>query len=174
MKSGWPINKDDISSALQIYYPFRDELSYGEGLIFKGSQVLIPSSLRPKMIERIHCDHAGIESSFRRTKDSIFWPNMRNDIKQKIQTCEACNKYQRRQQKEPLISIPLPNRPWEKVGMDLFSIENKNYLIITDYYSNFLEINKLMNTNASSIIEICKNHFARYGIPEIVISDCGP
>ena len=62
--------------------------------------------------------------------------------------------------------------PWEKIGIDLFQWDNKNYLVTVDYYSNFIEIDQLeSNTRTSTVIKKLKSHFARYGSPCQVVSD---
>ena len=50
----------------------------------------------------------------------------------------------RSNRKIPLCHIhDLPQRPWEKVSADLYTIPDKDYLILVDYFSNFWEINQL-------------------------------
>ncbi|XP_064120727.1 uncharacterized protein K02A2.6-like [Macrobrachium nipponense] len=75
---------------------------------------------------------------------------------------------------ETLINHEIADRPWQKVGVDLMSIEKHNYLITVDYFSNFWEIDYLENTLASTVIRKLKSHFARYGLPCVLISDNGP
>ena len=65
-------------------------------------------------------------------------------------------------------------RPWAKVGMDLFHVDGADYVIVVDYNSNFFEVDKLKNALSSSVIHKVKGYFARHGIPETVISDNGP
>ena len=89
-------------------------------------------------------------------------------------TCEICSKYQRKNRKEPLIPHAVPRRPWSKVGTDLFEFQNKYYLILVDYYSNFIEVEQLKHTTSYEIISHCKSQFAKHGIPDIFISDNGP
>ncbi|ENN80591.1 hypothetical protein YQE_02988, partial [Dendroctonus ponderosae] len=48
------------------------------------------------------------------------------------------------------------------------------YLIVTDYYSRFFQIFKLIRMSEAVIIEKLKQLFCRYGLPEIVRSDNGP
>ncbi|XP_035232999.1 uncharacterized protein K02A2.6-like [Stegodyphus dumicola] len=76
--------------------------------------------------------------------------------------------------REPMIPHEIPNLPWYKVATDLFEINKDVYLLIVDYYSNFFEISKLPDTRSQTVISYMKSHFARYGIPLIVISDNGP
>ncbi|UYV62103.1 Dscam, partial [Cordylochernes scorpioides] len=68
----------------------------------------------------------------------------------------------------------LPNCPWEKVGVDLFTLKGQNYLVIADYYSRYPEIARLEDMTSASIIVHCKSIFARHGIPLEVRSDNGP
>ncbi|CAB4001222.1 Transposon Ty3-G Gag-Pol poly [Paramuricea clavata] len=88
-------------------------------------------------------------------------------------SCETCRRYETRQQKETLMSHEITERPWEKVGADIFTIGDNNYLVLVDYYSNFWEINRLEDTKTSACIRKIKGHFARNGIPDIFVSDSG-
>lgn len=42
-----------------------------------------------------------------------------------------------------------------------------------DYYSRYIEIFKLKTLTEAKVIRKCKKTFTRYGIPEVVRSDCG-
>jgi len=64
-------------------------------------------------------------------------------------------------------------RPWQKVAVDIFELNGANYFILVDYFSNFFEVNSLKNMQSNTIINILKEHFGRYGIPETLISDNG-
>lgn len=54
-----------------------------------------------------------------------------------------------------------------------FEFNQEYYVVLVDYYSNFFEVKKLRNLRSESVIQICKQHFARYGILEVVMSDNG-
>jgi len=45
---------------------------------------------------------------------------MSSKIQQFIETCDVCRSYDKRQPKEILISTEVPDRPWAKVGIDLY------------------------------------------------------
>ena len=69
----------------------------------------------------------------------------------------------------------IPDQPWVKIGTDLFSFDNKDYIIAVDYTSKCFEISCLPpNTKASTVINYTKVIFSRYGIPREVLSDNGP
>ena len=88
---------------------------------------------------------------------------MTGNIKQFISTCETCCTYQSANQQETLQPHELPWHQWEKVGVDLFELDDKDYMITVDYFSNFWEIDRLENTKSSTVIQKLKAHFARYG-----------
>ena len=68
----------------------------------------------------------------------------------------------------------LPERPWLKIGADLCSYEGKEYLIVVDYYSRWIEIIYWKESTSSFVIGKLKNMFAKFGIPEVMVSDNGP
>ena len=47
------------------------------------------------------------------------------------------------QAKETLMSHEVPFRPWVKIAAYIFTLDGKDYLVTIDYYSNFLEIDRL-------------------------------
>ena len=59
----------------------------------------------------------------------------------------------------------VPDRPWAKVGADLFELQGQHYLLLVDYYSNFFELARLgSNTRATCVIDavaVCTSRFNR-------------
>ena len=104
----------------------------------------------------------------------MYWPCMTAELKEYISQCETCSKYEVRQQKELLMSHEISDRPWQKVGTDLYTIDGQDYLIIVDFFSNIWAIDHLQDTKANTVIKKLKCHSARHGIPDIVISDNAP
>ena len=91
-----------------------------------------------------------------------------------VTSCQVCCELKRTHQKEPLISTPLPERPLKRIAMDLCDHNHHNYLVISDCYSRFLEILHLPSTTSAQVIQRMKAVFARFGIPDEVVSDNGP
>ena len=71
----------------------------------------VPSSLRPKIHERLHGAHTGVEGCLRRARETVYWPGLNADLRDYIAKCGACATYQKDQKKEPLISHKVSNRP---------------------------------------------------------------
>lgn len=68
----------------------------------------------------------------------------------------------------------MPDRPWSRVAVDLFTLGRKDYIIIVDDYSNFFEFNVITQTTSAAMVTSMKSQFARHGIPYEVRSDNGP
>ncbi|CAB3254567.1 unnamed protein product [Arctia plantaginis] len=89
-------------------------------------------------------------------------------------TDQACLNYRKQNIKEPLIPHEIPDRPWCKVGIDIFHLGSKSYLIAVDYHSKFIELAQLNSMTSENVINKLKTIFGRQGIPETVMSDNGP
>lgn len=172
--AGWPEQKQEVPVEVMPYFHYRDEMTVQDGIVFKGAQIVIPQSLRRETREALHLTHSGIEGTLRRARMCVFWPGMTQDIKQYIQTCEVCNTYQAKQQKESMIPHEVTDRPWEKIGVDLFDLRGKQYLITVDYYSNWFEVDRMDKTTSVVVIKKLKRHCVTFGIPNVIISDNGP
>ena len=108
-----------------------------------------------------------------RVSSSIWWPGVSREIENFVQSYPVCQKTTT-PNREPLISTALPGHPWEHIASDLFELKNSTYLLTVDYYSRFVEVQKLNSTTSSSVITHLKSIFARFGIPAEMISDNGP
>jgi len=122
------------------------------------------------MFERTHSSQVGIEACLRRARECLYWPGMNADITKHVQQCEICCNHQITQQKETLMPHELNDRPWAKIGTDLFACNGHDFLVTVDYYSNFWEVNRLEDMSSATVIRKLKAHFTRYGIPETVVT----
>ncbi len=172
--NGWPEDKRELPDQAKPYWDYRDELTIEDDILLKGNRIVIPQSKQRFMLHKLHASHQGIEKTKRLARDIMFWPGMSMQITDLISKCPVCNTFRRRNCKEPMIEHDIPHRPWQKVGSDLFEFDHEQYIVLVDYYSNFIEVDKVKNIKSPTIIHICKQHFARYGIPEMMITDNGP
>lgn len=75
--------------------------------------------------------------------------------------------------KEPLECSEVPDKPWQVVGTDLFYFQGKNYVLIVDYFSKFVEFVMIPKLTSSNTINAIKSNFSRHGVPETIRSDGG-
>ena len=171
---GWPQSPADVPVNLRQFMTFSDELAEFDGLVYKGHRVVVPRDARAEILDRIHSSHIGVNGCLRRAKEAVYYPNITSDIKKTIAACQICESFQHAVQKEPLMPHAAPSRPWEKVGVDIFTYRGQDYLITVDYLSNYFEVDRLPSKRISDIIYVLKQIFARYGIPLELVSDNSP
>lgn len=170
---GWPSHMNTVPIELRDMFASRSELSIAQGLLLYRDRIVIPEQLRVDVLNSIHEGHLGLNKCRARAQASVWWPGITKDIQRKIESCDFCCNNRPAQRKEPAKMTPLPQRPWQKIAADLCEIDQKHYLVITDYYSRFLEIAYLENLTSEQVIGKMKNIFARWGIPEELVTDNG-
>lgn len=108
---GWPDSKTKLSDVIRPYFKIRAELTVAKDVIFKNNQIVIPKTMRNEILDRLHYNHMGIEKTYLRAKEHVYWPFMRKQISDKVSNCEACIKYTKSLQKETLIEKERASRP---------------------------------------------------------------
>lgn len=89
---------------------------------------------------------------------------MNENNKTFISKCDICRSVDPKQLRETIHPHDMTHRLWAKVGTDLFSFQNKDYVITVDYYTNFWEVDYLPDTKSNTVIQKWKAHLARQGI----------
>lgn len=154
--------------------PFSSELSYVDGVLLRGSRVVIPKSLRKDMLRRLHEGHLGLNKCKARARLLMYWPGMNSDITALVGQCATCRQFAYRQPPEPLLPRQVPTQPWQRIGVDLFEYGGKCYLVAYCAYSNYPEVERLPQTTSQVVVDKLAMMFSRHGIPMEVCTDGGP
>lgn len=173
IKEGWPETKCDVPLCIKEYWPYRDELSTQNGLAFRGTRIIIPSSMRKEMIERAHASHLGIEYTTGTAREIMYWPKMNAELTEAVKNCKVCQESQPAQTKEPMMSHPIPQLPWQAVASDCFEIQGEHFVVLVDLYSDYIEVSSLSDMSTKAVIEKMKPMFATHGVPAVLITDNG-
>ena len=120
-------------------------MSLNDDLLLYGARIVVPKSMREDTLQKIHQGHQGIQRCCLRVKNSVWWPGVTKDIEALVKSCPECQKLATLP-RQPMIKSPLPSYPWEKVASDLFELNKTMYLLVVDYFSRFVEIQKLTST----------------------------
>ncbi|UYV65022.1 hypothetical protein LAZ67_3002850, partial [Cordylochernes scorpioides] len=171
---GWPICKKDVDEDVKVFFDFRHRLYLWNDLLCIGSAIVIPKTQRNNMLNLLHQSHQGISAIQGLARESLFWPRMSIDIAEKVKNCEICQKHQKSKIRQPLKPFPVPDYPWQTVSLDIFYIQKKPHLLVVDRYSGYPEVFTLDPPTASNVKNKLRETFARFGIPETMMSDNGP
>lgn len=173
VQTGWPLSRKALPPQLQQYWQYHQDLLVVDGLLMKGERLVIPVTMQEEMLNKLHDGHQGMTKCAARAQQSIWWPGLTKQIKQKVENCVICAR-EAHNAPEPLLTTPLPDRPWQRVAADLFQWSNAMYLVVVDYFSRFIEVANLTSTTTAHVTEKLKSIFARHGVPETVVTDNGP
>jgi len=50
----------------------------------------------------------------------------------------------------------------------MFTLQRKEYVVLVDYYSDFVEVQEVADTTSPTIIQFLKEQFSRHGIPDVL------
>jgi len=171
INNGWR-NTEDV---VKKWQHLSNELSYAQGLLWRGRRMFVPLKLRKKALNLAHAAHQGIVRSKQRLRASLFWPGMDAEIEEFCRNCETCVRLQPLSKDTPLQTTPLPEHCWEKCGIDLVGPFPGQIYILTlvDYRSKWPEAIILRNITSQQIIKELTEVFARFGNPKILVTDNG-
>ena len=172
-QESWP-ERYQLNDVIKPYWTEREQLSIVQGILLKSNRIVIPSCMRLEVLDSIHVGHQGIVKCRARAREAVWWPGLSREIHDMVTNCKTCAKETNRPP-EPLITTPIPDRPWKMIATDLFELGGRDYLLVVDYFSRFVEIGAMTRSKTSSeVIRVLKAIFARHGIPEEIRSDNGP
>ena len=171
-QTGWP-EKTALDNTLIPYWHERNRLSLCKDLLLHGSRIVVPQLLREDTLHKIHQGQQGIVRCSLRLRSSVWWPGASKELAGMIEQCPECAKVAT-PWREPLITTPVPEYPWQVVGSDLFELHGVKYLLVADYLSRYPEVIKLTSTTGPSIVTALRAIFSRHGILEVLRTDNGP
>ena len=166
-----------LPQELHPYWNFWDELSVEDGLVTKSSKLLIPSTLRWKVMEQIHEGHQGIEKYIEKcmlkARESVYWLGISDDIWEAVEKCGICQSSYRAAKPVGNVS-EVPPHAWHTLGTDLFYWNKMDYLVVGDYFSKYLIVRKIPNSSTYLVIKELGVIFTEFGCPFVLKSDNGP
>ena len=109
---------------------------------------MIPETDRKRILELLHNTHLETESMKRLARGKFFWPGMSKDIREIYKTCKDCKTESIAKIHKKVSVIPQDLQmiaPGEKLTMDYATYERKQYLIIKDVHSGFIDVKRTKN-----------------------------
>ena len=58
---------------LRSFWNYRDELSILDGLILKGTRIVIPNECQNDVLKKLHEGHFGVDHTKLHARDSVYW-----------------------------------------------------------------------------------------------------
>ena len=175
---GFPAAKKDMPSEIACYWEFRNDLSTMDGVAIYKDRIVIPLSLRQKILENLHSAHQGISSMSLRAQATVFWPGITADIENARNDCRTCHRNAPSQPNMPPLAPNVPKVPFEMVCSDFFNLHGKHYLVVVDRLSGWPEVVQVKPGSAMSgakgLCKALRHVFVTFGVPVEISSDGGP
>lgn len=125
--------------------------------------------MKKEVLNLLHERHFGIKTTLATVNKLYYWPKMYTCITEIITKCKVCEKYRPTCTKEPMMCHEIAYVPFQKVANDILQYKNKDYLVISDYYSKWIEVIPLKNKTSTEIINKLKRNLKHTVFPRI---DC--
>jgi hypothetical protein len=170
--AGWPSYCDD--KELEPYWRVRHELSLELGCVLWGRRVVIPSNLQDNIMCELHEGHPGMSRMKALARSFVWWPGLDADIEDWVRSCNSCITTQGSPKAVPLLLWPWATEPWQRIHIDFAEISGQQFLLVVDSHSKWMEVVPMESTTAHVTLTVLRNMFARYGLPNEVVSDNGP
>ena len=167
----------EVPSEIQPFWTFHKEQTTEDGLILKGTRIVIPSKKQDDILKLIHKGHLGLTKCKLHAKETVHWPGLNEQLEQLILNCQLCLKYSQSKCKQPsdmTFGHEIPIYPWTKLATDILHYEGESYLLVVDNTSQFPIVCKLNSMAAQHVINHFKLIFSEYGWPDTLVSDNGP
>ena len=142
-------------------------------LVLDDSRIVVPKACRPATLAHLHAAHAGITRTRQLAKDLYYWPGMNAEIANMVQDCDSCQRL-RPSLHENAQAHPKATAPMHCVGLDLFQLSGKDYLVMVDRFSYYIWVHHLRSTTTTAVVNVLEQWFLEYGYPYVIISDNGP
>ncbi len=125
--------------------------------------------------------HPGITATAHLVTNRFWWPSLQKDVTTFIQHCATCSITKPSHQCPAglLQPLPIPQRPWSHIAIDFVtdlprSRNHTTILTVIDRFSKACRLIPLTKLPTAFETALMEQVFRFYGLPEDIVSDCGP
>ena len=125
------------------------------------------------MLKKFHVGHPGISKMKSLMRCYTFWPKIDEDIQNLVKSCRSCALAV----KSPTIKFQPWSETeiqWSRLYLDFTVPLNRAYYpVLVDSYTKWPEILKCRRPTTTVAINFLHEFFARFGVPDSIVSDNG-
>ena len=123
-----------------------------------------------------HLHILGCEKTLAKIRQEYYWPDLQKDVKVYVAGCSFCSqkKPSNKKKRDPM-QIVETGFPMERIDMDILcelpetSGGNKHILVISDYYTKWIECFAMPNMEAKTVAKhFVEEVIVRFGTPCVI------
>lgn len=175
LRSQNPQEKIRSSENMRPYRSILDEITEVDGALLRGSLLIVPRSLRQRVIDLAHRGHMGIVKTKQLIRQKVWFPGIDKMVEHTIKSCASCQAISKSSTRDPICPTPLPNNAWEHLVIDFAGPypDGKYVLILIDEYSRFPIVKIIPSLNCHTVTKELRTIFTTFGLPLRLKSDNG-
>ena len=157
---------------------------------YAATRLYIPNdvALKTRILQECHdaplSGHLGKDKTIEQVKRRFYWPSMDEEILQYVRSCDSCQRNKPSQQLPMglLQSLPIPDRPWQWVTLDLITglpRSRSGHDAIVVFVCKLTKMVHYVATTTTVSAPQLASLFMRevvrhHGVPEAILSDRDP
>jgi transposase InsO family protein len=197
LETGKPrLAEDDIQGEgpiLRNYWRQWDRLTVRNGVLYRKwykndhcitLQLVVPSKLKANVLEGLHDDkvagHMGIKRTTKRVQERYYWPGYNQDVAEWCKKCTVCQARAPGKAAKASLKKLQTGARLQRSSLDILGplprteSGNRYILLITDYFSKWVEAVALSDIEAATVARAFIDHFVtRFGVPAQIHTDQG-
>ena len=107
------------------------------------------------MLDKLHTGNQGIQNCRERAKSGVWWADLSKQIEELVEEFPTCIKTKTNHTELTILSR-LPERPFQKVGTDLFEWKGEEFVLIVNYFSRYCDIGVLRKSTSQEVVNHLK------------------
>lgn len=172
MQQGWP---DHIGKQYKNVFANQSELEMVDGCLLYQDKVVIPQQLHKEVLKLLHANHNGIVKMKQLARRTVYWFGINQAVEKFVACCEVCNGMAVVPKQKIESKWTPTTKPFSRIHIDFFHFSGHIFLLIIDSFSKWLEVEWMKRgTDCSKVLTKLVEFFARFGLPDCLVSDGGP
>ncbi|XP_058445439.1 uncharacterized protein K02A2.6-like [Malaya genurostris] len=172
IKTGWPKRVDkrfvDVCSN-------QHELEIIDDCLLYQDRVVIPQVMQSGILKLLHANHAGVVKMKLLARRSVYWFGINKDIENFAKQCDICSSMTVAPKQKIESKWTPTTRPFSRLHIDFFYFEHRTFLLVVDSFSKWIEVEYMKSgTDSGKVLRKLVAIFARFGLPDVLVSDGGP
>ena len=116
VQTQWP---QRLAQKLLPYSRDKMEYTIHNGCLYRGFRIVVPPSLRSKVLEHFHQFHPGMARMRQLMRQFVWWPSLDGDIQKHVNSCTSCLETQSSRSNIHLSSWPDSSRFFQRLFVDI-------------------------------------------------------